>query len=328
MADLSNNGPLVSVAMITYNHERFVTTAIESVLAQRTDFPIELVIGDDASSDDTRRRIAPLKAQAPEVIRTLFHASNVGAHRNFEMVLEQCRGEFVAFLEGDDYWICEEKLQMQANVLRARSDLVGVFHPTMIVDSFGRDTGKKYPPDCREEIGTRELLQYNPMPAVSVMMRRNVIPKLPVSYQKLKMTDWPIWILASLHGRWLCLPKVMSAYRVHGAGAWSSLSAAEAHKANAELMRELALQLPQPLSRMARQRAALFQLLAWKTALDSGQPVDLLRELLGAAGHFRYYQTGDGRRFASALWQTLSPRTHLAAKRALQMIRQTRAYQK
>ena len=129
MSVVSNNAPLVSVAMITYNHERFITKAIESVLAQRTSFPIELVIGDDASSDDTCQQIEVLKAQAPEVVRLLSRPTNIGMHRNIEGVLEECRGEFVAFLEGDDYWICEEKLQMQVDLLRARDDAVGVFHP-------------------------------------------------------------------------------------------------------------------------------------------------------------------------------------------------------
>ena len=270
MTELSNNGPLVSVAMITYNHERFVTTAIESVLAQRTGFPIELVIGDDASSDNTRRRIAALKAQAPKVIRTLFHSYNVGMHRNFEMVLEQCRGEFVAFLEGDDYWISEEKLQVQADVLRARGDIVGVCHHALVVDSLGRGIGKKIALDGLKEMGTKELLAgNNPIPTASVMMRRDAIPRLPVSFKKLKMGDWPIWVFARLHGRWLCLPKVMSAYRVHGGDAWSSLSDAEMLNAIAELMQELAVELPQPFSRMARQRMALLHLVAWKRALDS-----------------------------------------------------------
>ena len=67
MSVVSNNAPLVSVAMITYNHERFITKAIESVLAQRTSFPIELVIGDDASSDNTCQQIEVLKAQAPKL---------------------------------------------------------------------------------------------------------------------------------------------------------------------------------------------------------------------------------------------------------------------
>ena len=72
MGEVSKFAPVVSVAMITYNHERFITKAIESVLAQRTRFPIELVIGEDASSDDTRRHIEAFRAQAPEVIRTLI----------------------------------------------------------------------------------------------------------------------------------------------------------------------------------------------------------------------------------------------------------------
>src|SRR5215469_8956033 len=98
---MPNIAPLVSVAMITYNHERFITRAIESVLAQRTSFPIELVIGEDASSDDTRAHVEMLSAKAPQLIRTLIRPANIGMHLNVEGVLQECRGEFVAFLEGD-----------------------------------------------------------------------------------------------------------------------------------------------------------------------------------------------------------------------------------
>jgi hypothetical protein len=203
MTDLSNDKPLVSVAMITHNHERFITAAVESVLAQRTSFPIELVIGEDASSDSTRFRVAALKAKAPAVVRTLFHSSNVGGHRNLEMVLEQCRGEFVAFLEGDDYWTCPDKLQTQANILRSRPEVVGVFHRAVFVDACGRKTGTVMPTEELKEIGTKELLEFNPIPTASVMMRRVAIPQLPVTFKKLNMADWPIWVFASLRGRWL-----------------------------------------------------------------------------------------------------------------------------
>jgi hypothetical protein len=117
----------------------------------------------------------------------------------------------------------------------------------------------------------------------------------------------------------------MSARRVHEGGAWTTLSATEKLDAIAMLMWELAANLPRPYSRNARQRVALLHLQSWKAALDTGEPVDLWRELRNVGDHFRYYQLQHDKRFASALWQTLSPRTHGAAKRALQMFGRGRA---
>jgi glycosyltransferase involved in cell wall biosynthesis len=359
--------------MITYNHERFITKAIESVLAQRTSFPIELVIGDDASTDDTSRHIEVLEAQAPEVIRTLIRPTNIGMHRNLEGVLEECRGEFVAFLEGDDYWTSDEKLQLQADVLRVRDNAVGVIHPVTIVDSLGGETGTIYPEKVTTEIGTQELLKENIIPTASVMIRRDALVSLPDSYRKLKMRDWPMWVFASLHGPWLCFPKVMAAYRVHDGGAWSSLSGAERRDSVIELFHAFGAELPQPFSAIARQRLTQMHLAALEEALAHDRPADAhreLREVVRLLSYFRmregkhlvtefarqrltqmhlaalkealvcdrpadacrelhevvrllsYFRMRESKRLVSELWRTLSPRTHLAAKRTLRLIRQ------
>lgn len=355
MSVVSNNAPLVSVAMITYNHERFITKAIESVLAQRTSFPIELVIGDDASSDDTCQQIEVLKAQAPEVVRLLSRPTNIGMHRNIEGVLEECRGEFVAFLEGDDYWICEEKLQMQVDLLRARDDAVGVFHPAWedsremegvfhpapILDSLGRETAVWGPPESyTREIRTQEFLYALDgdvigralvpgwIPSASVMMRRDAIPDLPDSFRKLRMRDWPMWIFASLRGPWLCLPKVMAVYRMHDGGAWCGLSNAERYRGAAELLHTLAVELPQPFSAIAREQLVRAHLAAWEVALGYDRPADAQWELREVVRLLSYYRMRHGKRLASALLRTLSPRTHWIAKQVLRQIRQKPANNK
>lgn len=326
--------------MITYNHGRFVTKAIESVLAQRTSFPIELVIGDDASSDDTCRQIEVLKAQAPEVIRLLSRPTNIGMHRNLEGVLEECRGEFVAFLEGDDYWTCEEKLQVQVDLLRARDDAVGVFLPVMTVDHLGRQTGfwgadigfvrtdGSFPESCMREIGTQELLKSNIIPTLSVMIRWDAIPDLPASFRKLKMRDWPMWIFASLRGPWLYFPKVMAAYRFHDGGVWNSMGWPEQLASFMELWHEVAVELPPPFSAMAREQLARVHLAAWEKALACDRPSDVRLELREVVRLLSYYRMRHVKRFVSALWQTLSPRTHRVAKRVLCLIRQKPANDK
>jgi glycosyltransferase involved in cell wall biosynthesis len=322
--EISKFVPLVSVAMITYNQERFITKAIESVLAQRTRFPIELVIGEDASSDNTARQIEVLRAQAPEVIRTLFRPTNIGMHRNLDGVLEECRGEFIAFLEGDDYWTSNEKLQVQVDILRACDNAVGVFHPVSIVDSHGRETGKIYPEKISTEIRTEELLKEIAISTASVMMRRDVIVSLPDSYRKLKMRDWPMWVHASLQGPWLCLPKVMAAYRVHNGGAWNSLSRPERRASLIELFSVFAEELPRPLSAIARHRLTQMHLAALEEALVDDRSTEAHREVREIVRLLSYCRMKDGKRIVSAVWRALSPQTHRVARGTIRLIQKTR----
>lgn len=120
--------PVVSVNMITYNHEAFIREAIEGVLMQKTDFEYELVIGEDTSQDKTLEICLEYQKKYPDKIRVLWWHENVTRMRipagaNWERVQCRCRGEFVAYCEGDDYWTDDTKLQRQVDVLRRNPGL-------------------------------------------------------------------------------------------------------------------------------------------------------------------------------------------------------------
>lgn len=119
--------PLVSVKMRTYNHEPYVAQAIDGVLMQKTDFPIELVIGEDCSNDRTREIVLRYQRDHPDVIRVLLWGQNVGARRNSRKLDELLRGKYTAFNDGDDYWTHPRKLQMQVDIMEANPD-VGLVH--------------------------------------------------------------------------------------------------------------------------------------------------------------------------------------------------------
>ena len=112
----------LSVAMITYNHKRFIGQAIESVLAQKVNFDYELVIGEDCSTDGTRSVILDFQRRYPERIVCLLRERNIGAMRNLSGTIAACRGQYLAILEGDDYWSCTSKLQKQVDFLDAHPD--------------------------------------------------------------------------------------------------------------------------------------------------------------------------------------------------------------
>ena len=116
--------PLVSVKMITYNHAPYIAQAIEGVLSQKTDFPYELVIGEDCSTDGTREIVLRYAEAHPDVIRVVTSDSNVGSRANSRRTTEACRGKYIAWCEGDDYWQRDDKLQLQVDYLEANRDCV------------------------------------------------------------------------------------------------------------------------------------------------------------------------------------------------------------
>jgi glycosyltransferase involved in cell wall biosynthesis len=114
--------PLVSVKMITYNHAPYIAQAIECVLAQKTNFPFELVIGEDCSTDGTREIVFDYAKRFPDIIRVITSDKNVGMKKNSLRTTEACQGKYIAYCEGDDYWHRDDKLQIQVDYLEARPE--------------------------------------------------------------------------------------------------------------------------------------------------------------------------------------------------------------
>ncbi|WP_102980805.1 GNAT family N-acetyltransferase [Chryseobacterium scophthalmum] len=109
--------PTVSVFCMVYNHERFISEAIEGFLMQKTNFNTIMVIGEDCSSDNSRAIIQKYADNYPGKFKLLFHQSNVGPNKNQEIVLNNCDGKYIAMCEGDDYWIDPYKLKKQVDLL-------------------------------------------------------------------------------------------------------------------------------------------------------------------------------------------------------------------
>src|SRR3989442_14564986 len=118
----------LSVCLITYNHERFITQALESALAQKTNFEFEIVVGEDCSADHTRQILVEYQQRYPNTIRWMLPGKNLGPNRNFARTLQAWRGQYIALLEGDDYWIFPRKLQEQGNFLDWHAECAIYFH--------------------------------------------------------------------------------------------------------------------------------------------------------------------------------------------------------
>ena len=131
----------VSVAMITYNHGKFVRQAIDSILRQKVNFKFEVIIGDDCSPDNTQEILKEYKEKYPDVINLILRKKNIGGPANIYDVYHHCRGRYIAQLEGDDFWTDDNKLQTQVDFLNNNPNILSVAHRTEIVDIEGVNKG-------------------------------------------------------------------------------------------------------------------------------------------------------------------------------------------
>lgn len=101
--------PLFSVCMVTYNHEKYIQRAIESVIKQKHNYSYELIVSDDCSTDSTKLIIEKLAKKYPSIIKPIFNQRNLGPMKNYYQTLNMCNGKYTLFCDGDDYWQAEKK---------------------------------------------------------------------------------------------------------------------------------------------------------------------------------------------------------------------------
>lgn len=214
--------PLVSICMITYNHEKYIAQAIESVLMQETDFDFELVIGEDCSTDRTREVVMSYKERYPDRIHLLLPPENMGVQENFAATIQACGGKYLAFLEGDDYWTSRKKLQRQVDFLERHPASSICFHNVTVF--FDETSGDKklysLPYSSPNEISTiLDIINENIIPTCSVMYVRGTLPDIPEWTKKYWMMDWPLHLLVATKGDIGFIDIPMAAYRRHSDGA-------------------------------------------------------------------------------------------------------------
>jgi glycosyltransferase involved in cell wall biosynthesis len=215
----------LSVCIITYNQEQYIEQAVRSALIQETDFDYEIVIGEDCSTDRTRAILRDLQREHPHKIRLLLHEQNIGAHQNFVQTFHACSGEYVAHLEGDDFWTSPQKLQKQVDFLVAHPECAFCFHKATVLRTTAPETHDVLPAADVDEISSINILfgDTNPIPTCAVVSRNALFGEFPAWYYQLKLGDWPLHILRAVHGKIGYLPEIMASYRIHPQGAWSSL---------------------------------------------------------------------------------------------------------
>lgn len=216
---------MVSVVMITYNHEKYIEQAVRSALMQETDFDYEIIIGEDCSTDRTREIVIELYEQHPDKIRLVLNSQNLGMIPNFTNVLSMASGKYIALLEGDDYWTSSHKLQRQVDYMEAHPECSVCFHAARVVyeDNPSRDhiliPRSLSRPD--QAINITEWLQYLFI-ATCTVVYRTPSTSVPDWYYGLKNAgDWPLFLWLALNSgeiKYIQGNGPLAVYRKHQGG--------------------------------------------------------------------------------------------------------------
>lgn len=212
--------PLVSVFMITYNHEKYIAQAIESVLVQRKTFPVKVFIGEDCSTDNTKEICLKYKNMYPDKIELFLNKKNLGLILNEKQIFEACvksGAKYIAMLEGDDYWIDPLKLQKQVDFLEANPEY-----------GFIRTGGYDYIQKKNKFIITNALSNlegyvfniaknYTIARTSSVCFRKELLDKIDFDEFRRRnflIADLPMWAIFSKYTLFGYLPDLCIVYRV------------------------------------------------------------------------------------------------------------------
>ncbi len=243
MGDMkSEAAPLVSISVLAYNHEKYIRQCLDSILMQEVDFPYEVLIHDDASPDGTADIIREYEAKHPEIIKPIYQIENQYSQKNcidlfnIDMFnIDRARGKYLAFCDGDDYWLDPKKLQTQVDFLEKRSEYIACVHRTKVIDEFGNvHQSAEFPPgyDTRDYTlsDAENLLVGNGCAGHhSSLICRNIFMNLPkdiyTSYLQCKANgDIKLFLLLTLNGRIRRFADTMSVYRyiTSGGTSWSA----------------------------------------------------------------------------------------------------------
>lgn len=223
----------ISIIITTYNQEKYIAQAIESVLAQKDCPKYEIIIGNDFSIDKTGQIVEEYQKKYPNIIRVLKRDKNLGMLCNLKDCFENCSGEYIAILEGDDYWIDPFKLKKQYYLLSKKDNALLCFNDVYLKydnDESLKEHLKKIKKKLKNKITFEELVKYgNPIGNFSCCMyRKKALKYIPKSYWENKENaDWlfNLYLLDISDG--IYLNERCSVYRINSYGLWSSMSSQE-----------------------------------------------------------------------------------------------------
>jgi glycosyltransferase involved in cell wall biosynthesis len=227
MAAWPDARPIVSIVCATFNHEAYIEDALRGFLLQRTHFPFEIVIHDDASTDNTRAIVQRYAAAYPALIKAVLQTANQYSQgkKPIPLAAGHAAGRYVALCEGDDFWIAPDKLQRQFDAMQKRPACDISFHAAAVLRA---DETLAPIADYAKQvtvIPVDRLIAADGAfcPTASLMLKRTLFDRLPAwYYERAPVGDYYLQVFGALSGGALYLPDAMSVYRSFTAGSWSA----------------------------------------------------------------------------------------------------------
>jgi glycosyltransferase involved in cell wall biosynthesis len=220
----------ISVIITSFNHERYIKQCLDSILDQKGNYNLEIILGDDCSTDNTNEILRQYSEMYPVTLKMMPKQDNMGVTKNLKRCLDACQGDFIAICEGDDYWTDEYKLQKQMEFLEEHKDYSMCFSACMLFiekeNRFILHAGQNSL--NKDTITTEDLIETNYMGNFSCCMyRTDAIRKLPAEIFNFFTVDWMFNMACGEVGRIGFIKNPMSVYRLHSNGVWSGKSTRE-----------------------------------------------------------------------------------------------------
>ena len=211
--------PLVSVCIITYNHVKYIEQAIESVLMQQVDFPWEIIIADDCSTDGTTAIIQSYKTKYPDLIKLISRKKNVGPGLNFVELINAAKGKYIAYLEGDDYWIAKTKLKKQFDYIEMQPNVSLCYHKVKWELMYADKLFEKLEYSNENDPATSNIFDIlnKGWYIRSCSMFFKAI-QLPIGFENLYIGDYPLHFILATKGDIGFINEAMGVYRIHKYG--------------------------------------------------------------------------------------------------------------
>ena len=225
---MEEKNPLVSICMVTYNHEPYIAQAIEGVLMQKTNFQYELVISDDCSLDNTRKICIEYKEIYPDIIKLLLSTKNQGITQNFLSTVQACSGKYIAQCDGDDYWTDPQKLQKQVDILEKNETYSICMHDNSNYYEAENSYKKEPPPSYLVDGSEGFVFTYAEWVKIwfgntlTWLYRKDRFPDTQVISKYLVFIDMHLlYYIMKGDNLGYYLKDDMAIYRIHSRGAWS-----------------------------------------------------------------------------------------------------------
>jgi glycosyltransferase involved in cell wall biosynthesis len=219
-----SGGPTVRVILLTFNHEKWIAQAIESVLAQKADFGIEIVVIEDCSTDRTRDIVVEYAQKYPERIQLRLAAENRNSNVDWVQAMRDAQTSYVVTLDGDDYWTSPDKLRKQVRFMERHPDCALSYHNAECVYEESGETFNHNHPDQKQVTTFDDLLAANMVSTVGAMLRKERIDPLPDWLEDVKWGDWGLYLHAARNGTVRYMNEILAVYRLHSGGAWWGLT--------------------------------------------------------------------------------------------------------